>query len=204
MRTTLTPRRKQILEYLERYIAQHGYAPTIQEIGRHFHLNSTATVHKHLTALEQIGLIERSQHRTRAIECKGGLERLPESAPEVPLLGRIAAGRPIEAILLPETTYVPKDLLGRGRVFALQVQGDSMINDGIFNKDIIVVLAKQTAENGQIVVALVDGQQATVKKFYQEKQRVRLQPANEAHKPLVLDPDRVQIQGVVIAVIRRY
>jgi repressor LexA len=201
MRAMLTPRRKQILEFLERYFQQHGYAPTIQEIGRHFHLNSTATVHKHLTALEQLGLIERSQHRTRAIEFKNSAD---ESSPEVPMLGKIAAGRPIEAILVPETTYVPKDMLGRGRIFALQVQGDSMIDEGIFDKDTIVVLTKQTAENGQIIVALVDGQHATVKKFYQEKHRVRLQPANEHHKPLILEPERVQIQGLVIGVIRRY
>src|SRR5438132_3401386 len=123
MKAMLTPRRKQILEYLEHYIEQHGYAPTIQEIGRHFHLSSTATVHKHLTALEQLGMIERSQHRTRSIEFKGVPE---EATPEVPMLGRIAAGRPIEAILVPETTYVPKDMIDRGRVFALRVSGDSM------------------------------------------------------------------------------
>jgi repressor LexA len=201
MKAMLTPRRKQILEFLELYIEQHGYAPTIQEIGRHFHLSSTATVHKHLTALEQLGLIERSQHRSRAIEFKASAE---EGPPQVPMLGRIAAGRPIEAILMPETTLVPKDMVGRGRTFALQVHGDSMIDEGIFDKDTIVVLTKQTAENGQIVVALVDGQNATVKKFYREKQLVRLQPANERHKPLLLEPDRVQIQGVVIGVIRRY
>ena len=178
MKAMLTPRRKQILEYLEHYIEQHGYAPTIQEIGRHFHLSSTATVHKHLTALEQLGLIERSQHRSRAIEFKGVAD---EGPPQVPMLGKIAAGRPIEA-----------------------VQGDSMIDEGIFDKDTIVVLTKQTAENGQIVVALVDSQYATVNKFYSEKQHVRLQPANERHKPLVLEPERVQIQGVVIGVIRRY
>jgi repressor LexA len=202
MRTMLTPRRKQILEFLEHFIEEHGYAPTIQEIGRHFHLNSTATVHKHLTALEQLGLIERSQHRTRAIEFKGAATE--EGPPQVPLLGKIAAGRPIEAILLPETAYVPKDMLGRGRTFALRVQGDSMIDEGIFDKDLIVVLAKQTADNGQIIVALVDGQHATVKKFYREKTQIRLQPANESHKPLVLDPERVQIQGLVIGVIRHY
>lgn len=200
MRAMLTPRRKQILEYLQGYIEQHGYAPTIQEIGRHFHLNSTATVHKHLTALEQMGLIERSQHRTRAIEFKGA----GEDGAQVPMLGRIAAGRPIEAILVPETTFVPKDMVGRGRIFALQVTGDSMIDEGIFDRDTIVVMARQTADNGQIVVALVDGHHATVKKFYQEKRRVRLQPANEKHKPLIVEPDRVQIQGIVIGVIRRY
>lgn len=201
MRTTLTPRRKQILEFLQSYIEQHGYAPTIQEIGRFFHLSSTATVHKHLIALEQMGLIERSQHRTRAIEFKAETE---EGPPQVPMLGRIAAGRPIEAILVPETTYVPKDMIKPGRVFALQVQGDSMIDEGIFDKDVIIVLTKQTAENGQIVVALVDGQQATVKTFYREKGQIRLQPANERHKPIILSPDSVQIQGVVIGVIRRY
>ncbi len=213
MRTTLTPRRKEILEYLQGYIAEHGYAPTIQEIGQHFNLNSTATVHKHLTALEELGFIERWQHRTRAIECKGEKQenkqpithwQTEEDISQVPMLGRIAAGRPIEAILVPETTYVPKDMIARGRIFALQVQGDSMIDEGIFDKDTIVVMAKQSAENGQIVVALVDSQHATVKKFYREKAGVRLQPANEAHKPLLLEADRIQIQGIVIGVIRRY
>src|SRR5947208_14573079 len=103
MRTMLTPRRKQILEYLQKYIEQHGYAPTLQEIGRNFHLSSTATVHKHLIALEQLGIIERSQHRTRAIEFKGTAEEWP---PQVPLLGLIAVRCPIVAILIPETTYV--------------------------------------------------------------------------------------------------
>lgn len=201
MRTTLTPRRKEILEYLQQYIAEHSYAPTIHEIGEHFQLRSPATVHKHLTALKDMGLIERSQHRTRAIEFKTQQE---PSDLEVPLLGRIAAGRPIEAILLPETTGIPKDMLTRGRLFALQVQGDSMIDEGIRDKDMIIVISKPTAENGQIVVALVDGGQATVKKFYREKQRIRLQPANEKHKPMVLEPDRVQIQGTVVGLIRRY
>ncbi|MBL8148357.1 MAG: transcriptional repressor LexA [Blastocatellia bacterium] len=201
MGVSLTPRRKQILDYLHKYTDEHGYAPTIHEICKYFNLSSTATVHKHLTALEQLGLIDRLQHRTRAIEFKTSTE---EGSLQIPLLGRIAAGRPIEAILIQETVSVPKDMLGRNRTFALKVQGDSMIEEGIFDKDLIVVQERRTADNGEIVVALIDGQNATVKKFVREKNRVRLQPANPKHSALLLEPDRIQIQGVVIGLLRYY
>jgi repressor LexA len=180
---------------------QHGYAPTLEEIGRHFSLASLATVHKHLTNLERKGRIRRGANQSRALEV------VPDPtvgrAVQVPLLGRVAAGTPIEPVETPETVTLPEELLGRGETFALRVRGDSMIGDGILDGDLVVVESRPTADNGSTVVALVRGD-ATVKKIYRERGRVRLVAANERVAPIVARADEVQIRGVVIAVLRRY
>ena len=190
----LTKRQKELLDFLRAYIAEHGYAPTLDEIGRHFALGSLATVHKHLTNLEP-------PDATLPLE----LTEVPAAgaAVAVPLLGRVAAGAPIEAVEVPETVTLPEELLGRGETFALRVRGDSMIGEGILDGDLIVVESRPDAENGATVVALVRGE-ATVKKLYRERGRVRLVPANEKLAPIVARPADVEIRGVVIAVLRRY
>jgi repressor LexA len=197
----VTKRQKQLLDYLAAYIAQHGFAPTLEEIGRHFRLGSLATVHKHLQNLERKGLIRRLPNRSRALEL-----RPTDGAPaavSVPLLGRVAAGAPIEPVEVPESVAVPEELLGRGETFALRVRGDSMVGEGILDGDVVLVESRREVESGATVVALVRGE-ATVKKLYRERGRIRLQPANERLAPIVARPDEVEVRGVVVAVFRRY
>ena len=198
----LTRRQKEILDFLDRHISQKGYAPTIEEIGEQFGLSSLATVHKHLTNLQKKGLVKRDWNRSR------GLELVPTQvsvkAVELPLLGRVAAGSPIEAITASETIFVPEDMVGRRDTYVLQVKGDSMIDEQIRDGDWVVVEDRKSADNGEMVIALVGGQDATLKKFYKEAGRVRLQPANPTMQPIVVDPDAVQIQGVVVGVMRKY
>ena len=197
----LTKRQKQLVDYLKAYIGDHGYAPTLEEIGEHFGLASLATVHKHLLNLERKGYIRRLAHRSRALELT--VDRRRPRATAVPLLGVVAAGTPIEPVEAPETLALPEELLGRGETFALRVQGDSMIGEGILDGDVIVVEARPEAENGATVVALVRGE-ATVKKLYRERTRVRLEPANERLAAIVARPEEVEVRGVVVAVLRRY
>jgi repressor LexA len=197
----ITKRQKELLDYLRAYIQARGYAPTLDEIGRHFGLSSLATVHKHLLNLERKRRIRRVANHSRA------LELLPEPgiarAVQIPLVGRVAAGTPIEPVEVPETVTLPEELLGRGETFALRVRGDSMVGEGILDGDLIVVESRPQAENGSTVVALVRGE-ATVKKLYRERGRIRLVPANEKFAPIVARPSEVEIRGIVIAVLRRY
>lgn len=172
------------------------------EIQSHFGLKSPATVHHLLSALEREGLIRRIPNAGRGIEIVKPEAETNEC--EIPLLGVIAAGYPIEAVLTQETVSIPPNLLGRGHTFALRVRGNSMIGEQIREGDFIVVEPRQTAENGQTVVALVDGSEATVKRFYQERNQVRLEPANPEFEPIVVPADRVKIQGIVIGLLRKY
>lgn len=198
----VTPRQRQVYDYLSRYVDAHRHAPTIAEIGAHFKLSSPSTVHHILTGLEREGLIRRIPNVSRGIEI---LRQESEEGPEIPLLGVVAAGQPIEAILTNETVHVPRDMVGRGRTYALRVRGDSMIGDHICEGDLIVVQSRQTAENGQTVVALIDGTDATVKRFYKARDHVRLEASNPKYKPIVVKPtDRLNIQGIVVGVIRKY
>jgi repressor LexA len=196
----VTRRQKEMLDFLRGYIADAGYAPTLDEIGRHFHLSSLATVHKHLQNLERKGLIRRMANHSRALEIA---TPAPAGAITVRLLGTVAAGTPIEPVEVPETITLPEDMLGRGDTFALRVRGDSMIGDGILDGDVVVVESRRDAPNGATVVALVRGE-ATVKRFYRERGRIRLQPANERVLPIVARENDVEVQGVVVAVLRRY
>ncbi|HBX42899.1 MAG TPA: hypothetical protein DEH27_03445 [Deltaproteobacteria bacterium] len=198
----LTKRQKELFDYLEGYIAEHGYAPTLEEIGAHFKLSSVATVHKHLSNLEGKGLIRRRWNYSRAIEL---LPKQPQKgAVELPLLGRVAAGEPIEALETVDTIIVPEDFARRENTFVLRVVGNSMINDGIWDGDYIVVEERSFAENGETVVATINGE-ATVKRFYLEPGgKVRLQPANDALEPIVARGKDVTVRGVVVAVMRKY
>ena len=198
----LTKRQKELVDYLDSHITKRGYAPTLEEIGQHFGLSSLATIHKHLTNLERKGLIRRKWNRSRALEVVPRMRRT--AALELPLLGRVAAGQPIEALEQPDTIAVPEDLVGRGETFVLRVHGNSMVKEGILDGDYIVVESRQHADNGDTVVALVRGD-ATVKRLFREKAgMVRLQPANDNMQPIMARAADVEIRGVVVAVLRKY
>ena len=200
----LTRRQRQILTYLADYIEEHQYAPSFEEIAAHFSFSSLATVHEHLTNLEQKGFIRRNHNESRA------LELVPEpghaSATELPLLGEVAAGEPIEAVTTRETIAVPDDLVPRrGASYVLKVRGDSMIDQHICDGDYVVVHGRNTADNGETVIALVDGTSATVKRLYRESGGwVRLEPSNPDVPPIRTHESNLLIQGVVVGVIRKY
>lgn len=198
----LTKRQREILDFLNEFIEQHGYAPSLEEIGRRFSLSSLATVHKHLTNLQDKGFIKRAWNRSRSVELVS--TRVGTRAIDLPLLGRVAAGAPIEAVVSDETVAVPEDLVGKRDTYALRVRGDSMIDEQIRDGDVVIVEDRKTAENGEMVIALLGGSDVTLKKLYRENGHIRLQPANEQLEPLIVDADAVQVQGVVIGVMRRY
>jgi repressor LexA len=198
----LTKRQREILDYLNEFIAQHGYAPSLEEIGRRFSLSSLATVHKHLTNLQEKGFIRRAWNRSRSVELVP--TRVGGRAVELPLLGYVAAGLPIEAVTGAEAITVPEALVGRKDSYVLRVRGDSMIDEQIRDGDFVIVEDRKQADNGEMVIALVGGTDVTLKKIYQEHGRVRLQPANPTMQPITLDPDQVQVQGVVVGVMRKY
>lgn len=200
----LTKRQKEILSYLEGHIQANGYAPSFEEIAEQFSFASLATVHEHLTNLERKGYIRRTYNESRSIEvlpAKG-----TSGASEVPLLGLVAAGVPIEALVHQETISVPDAMMPRrGPNYALKVRGDSMVEDHIVDGDFVVVHGRQSADNGEMVIALVNGAEATVKRFFREPGGwIRLQPANATMQPLRFREDDVMIQGVVVGVIRRF
>ena len=198
----LTKRQREILDYLNEFIEQHGYAPSLEEIGRRFGLSSLATVHKHLTNLQDKGFIRRAWNRSRSVELVP--TRMGGRALDLPLLGYVAAGAPIEAVVSNETVTVPEDLVGTRDTYALRVRGNSMIDEQIRDGDVVVVEDRQTARNGEMVIALLEGAEVTLKKFYRENGHIRLQPANDAVAPIIVRADMVQVQGVVVGVMRRY
>ena len=203
MQQPLTKRQREILDYLNEFIQQHGYAPSLEEIGQRFGLSSLATVHKHMTNLEAKNFIKRSWNRSRSVELLPG----PSGgrAIDLPLMGYVAAGMPIEAVAGTETISVPEALIGRSRdTYVLKVKGNSMIDEQIRDGDWVVVEDRKTANNGEMVVALLRDQDVTLKTFYRDNGRIRLQPANTTMQPIFADPADVQIQGVVVGVMRRY
>ncbi len=200
----LTPRQAEILTYITDYNELKGYAPTLQEIGDQFGLSSVATVHKHISNLVDKGYLAR-QRRNASRD----LAVVDQSDPingmaSIPLLGTVAAGLPIEALDDQEQINLPEEWLGKGRTFALRVRGDSMIEEQIRDGDTVVVEARETARNGETVIALVDGDSVTVKQYYREGAQIRLQPANPTVPVLIVGEERVRIQGVVIGVLRRF
>jgi repressor LexA len=200
----LTRRQKQILLFIEQYIHTNKIAPSFEEIAEEFDLNSLATVHEHLSNLERKGYIHRAHNERRAIEL---VPRPGQTgATELPLLGQVAAGEPIEALPQPETIAVPNDLLPRrGSAYVLRVRGDSMIDDHIEDGDYVVVHNRNTANQGQMIIALVQGTSATVKRLYREADGwVRLQPSNDRMQPIRVHENDLLIQGVVVGVIRKY
>jgi len=198
----LTKRQREILDFLNEFIQQHGYAPSLEEVGRRFGLSSLATVHKHLTNLQEKGFIKRAWNRSRSVELLQA--RAGGRAVELPLLGYVAAGAPIEAIATAETIAVPEDLVGKRDTYVLRVKGESMIDEQIRDGDFVIVEDRKTAENGEMVIALLSNSDVTLKKFYRENGQVRLQPANPSMQPMLIPADQVQVQGVVVGVMRKY
>ena len=198
----LTKRQKQILNFIEESIRKNGYAPSLDEISRHFELHSISTIHKHLVNLEDKGLIKRHWNRARAIEVLPTQEK-PE-ARDVPLAGLIAAGEPIEAVRGNELVAVPEDMIGRRDVYVLKVRGESMVDEQVRDGDYVIVENRTDPKNGEMVVALLNGENATLKKFYREKSQIRLQPAHPTMKPIFVQDDELAIQGVVVGVMRKY
>jgi repressor LexA len=194
----LTKRQKEILDYVQNFIDSHDYAPSYREIADHFKLGSIATVADHLENLEGKGFITRDHNEARSLQLS---PRFNERDFEVQLMGTIAAGYPIEAIRTRETIDIPRDMMGKN-VFALKVRGDSMIDDGIFDGDYVIIEQTSNPKNGDIVVALLDNENATLKRFYKEKGRIRLQPANSNFKPIF--SNKVVVQGRVKGVIRKF
>lgn len=194
----LTKRQKEILDFISEYIASHDYAPSYREIAEFFHLSSIATVADHIDNLKEKEFLTKDFNEARSLQLT---PRFDERTFEVPLLGTIAAGLPIEAIRTNETIDIPKDMMGKN-VFALKVRGDSMIDDGIYDGDYIIIEQTDRPKNGDIVVALIDGDSATVKRFYREKDHIRLQPANPKFGPI--RSKKVVVQGKVRGVIRKF
>ena len=207
---SLTRRQKEVLDFLSNFIKERGYSPSLEEIGDGLGLSSVATVHKHLTHLKRKGFIRHEPNRKRSIEVGEVASNwnFPDTSPmlELPLLGTIAAGEPIEAVENRESIPVPAELVrNRGRrMFVLRVKGNSMMDDHIMNGDYVIAVEGHSAENGQTVVALLDNENATLKKFYRDKDSIRLQPSNEALEPIVVKDRDIRIQGIVVGLMRRY
>ena len=200
----LTKRQREILTYLSSYSEVNGYAPSFEEIASQFNYNSLATVHEHLSNLERKGYIKRSYNESRAIEILPS--EVNPRAMELPLLGAVAAGVPIQELTSNETVTVPEGFIRRGgNHYVLRVRGNSMIDAQIQDGDFVVVNERQRADNGEMVIAMLGGNSATVKKFYRERDgRIRLQPANETMSPTYIHEDDISIQGIVVGVLRRY
>ena len=200
----LTKRQREILTYLGSYTTSNGFAPSFEEIAEEFNYNSLATVHEHLSNLERKGYIKRSYNESRAIEILPH-ETQPRAV-DLPLLGAVAAGVPIEQIASGETVCVPESFLRKsGSHYALKVRGQSMIDAHINDGDVVVVNERRSADNGEMVIAMMHGTSATVKKFYRERDgRIRLQPANETMEPLYVHENDISIHGVVVGVLRRF
>jgi repressor LexA len=191
----VTRRQKEILDFLESFVARNGYSPSFEEIARGMGLKSLATVHKHITNLEKKGLLDRVHNRSRSIDVLPPGSRT-RSSDRLPLAGRIAAGMPVEATENPESISL--------HVFALEVRGDSMRDEHIISGDYVLVERTRTARQGEIVVALVHGSETTLKRFYNEGSVVRLQPANVEMEPIYVPAAQVAIQGRVLGVLRKY
>jgi repressor LexA len=204
----LTKRQKQVLDFIAGFVDENGYCPSYEEIARGLELASLATVHKHISVLESKNYLKRGFNQSRSLELAPKYlqeQRRPKSVlPEIPLLGRIAAGSPVETIQQRETLSFA-DFAGNNSTFALEVRGDSMIEDHICDGDLILIERVQQALDGDIVVALVNGSETTLKRFYRENDdTVRLQPANSSLKPILVPAADVQIQGRLLAVLRKY
>jgi len=204
---TLYKKQKQILEFISQYIQSEGHSPTLQEIADAMGLSSLATVHEHLKTLEGKGVIKRYDGTVRGIEILDNRFETEINSITLPLVGYIAAGEPIEAIENSmERIAVAADMVNKSRrCYVLQVKGDSMIDEKIFDGDYVVIQQQDSAENGEIVVALIDSEFATLKTiFFEDNGLIRLQPANKKMDPIYIEPDRLTIQGKVTGVIRRY
>ena len=202
----LTKRQRQVYDFIADFVARQGYSPSFEEIGAGLGLSSLATVHKHICNLEEKGLLKRDFNRSRSIDLLPVKTRpKPPAAAslELPLVGRIAAGRPVEQLENPGTISLA-DLTRSRDVFVLQVTGDSMQDEHIVDGDYVLVEKVPSASDGEIVVALVGDSETTLKRLYREGEQIRLQPANANMQPIVVPAAQVQVQGRVIGVLRKY
>lgn len=201
MSERLTRRQQAVLDHLRNHARSHVHAPTLDELCRALGLRSRGSLHKHVQALVRAGLVEPMQGRQRGVRLT---PRALAEADGVAFVGYIAAGRPIEALENPEPMDIPDLLRSRRRCYVLRVRGDSMRDEGILDGDWVVVEAREHARNGEVVVALVDGEEATLKRIEQRPGAVILHPANSALEPVTYEPERVQIQGIVVGQMRSY
>jgi repressor LexA len=204
----LTERQQQVLEYIRRTVADRGYPPSVREIGDAVGLSSPSTVHSHLSSLVEAGAIKRDPSKPRAImivdDTPAVAASLPDRLRDVPILGRIAAGTPILAAEhIEDVLTLPVDLIGNEPVFLLQVKGDSMMNAGILDGDLVAIRSQKDAQDGEIVAALIDGEEATVKRLRRRDGKVILESENPAYEPMVFE-DGVELVGKVVSVLRRY
>jgi repressor LexA len=204
----ITRRQREMYDFISRFVAEHGYSPSFEEIAQGMDLSSLATVHKHVTNLEKKGLLTRDYNRSRSIDLlppKGRLKQAMSVNTSVvlPLRGRIVAGQPIEAVENPETISLA-DFVRSKEVFVLEVRGESMQDEAIIDGDYVLVEKTSSAHNGDIVVALVDKTDATLKRLYREGENIRLQPSNATMKPIIVPAASVDVQGRVIGVLRKY
>lgn len=198
----LSKRQKEVYDFIHKFLGKHGYAPSLEEIASHFGLSAVSTAHHHVGELVKKGLLNKRWNANRSLEVVGHTTSL---ALAVPLAGVIAAGKPIEAIEQEETIELPPSLIGRKDTYVLRVQGDSMIEEHIRDGDYVVVEKRDSANYGETVVALINGTEATLKKFYREKGgMIRLQPANPNMPPIYCREEECVIQGVVIAILRKF
>ena len=204
MTAELSKRQRQVLDFVAGFIARRGYSPSLQEIAVGLGLSSVATVHQHVAALVAKGALRRpAPNRKRGLKPADSPAGSPAASSSVPLVGVIAAGRPIEALETIDEIEIPESYLSGGECFALRVRGDSMIEDGIRGGDVVVVRRQSSAQRGQTVVAVLDGE-ATLKKFYPRGQTIELRPANETMASIIADSERVEIRGVVVSLLRQF
>jgi repressor LexA len=201
MSDALTRRQREIFEYLREHASEFARPPTLDELCEALGLRSRGSLHKHVQALVDAGLVEPLAGRRRGLRLT---EQALEDEDALPLLGYIAAGRPIEAVEVPEWVQVPSWLRSGGRCYVLQVRGDSMIDEGILDGDWVIIEQRDCARNGQIVVALIDDQEATLKRIEQHADRIVLHPANARMEPMIYAPERIRIQGILVGQMRRY
>lgn len=198
----LTRRQREIYDFIREFVAEQGYSPSLEEIGARFGLSSVATVHKHVQHLVEKGMLRKAWNRSRSVE---PIDPPATHVVSLPLLGVVAAGAPIEAFEVEESIDVPAQLVPRrGQCFVLQVRGDSMIEDQICDGDMVVIEGRNEARNGETVVALVDGAEATLKRFYRDGAEVKLVPANSTMDPMIFHAANVEIRGVVRGLIRQF
>jgi repressor LexA len=198
----ITRRQKEILDFLESFVARNGYSPSFEEIARGMGLKSLATVHKHITNLEKKGLLDRVHNRSRSIDLLPPGTRT-RTSDRLPLAGQIAAGLPVETTEMPDSISL-HDVIGNRDVFALEVRGESMRDEHIVHGDYVLVERARTARQGEIVVALVHGSETTLKRFYSEGSMVRLQPSNMEMEPIMVPASQVSVQGRVLGLLRKY
>ncbi len=202
--TYMTEKQRDVLDYIRRRILATGVAPTLQEIATHFGFRSTASAQKHVGLLERKGFLRREKHQKRGLVLADGKPVLSPPSLELPLFGAVAAGSPIESFPGDETITVPPDFMGSGSNFVLKVRGDSMVDEGIHDGDLVVVHSTSEAAEGDMVVALV-GDEVTLKRIYRESGgRIRLQPSNAELAPLVVPEGDVTVQGTVVGLLRKY